>query len=346
MSGISNNNSTPLGKRTLVVAEAGVNHNGDEELALELVRKAAAAGADYVKFQTFVADDLVTQSAEKAEYQKANDGQRDSQLQMLKRLELSPEAHNRLAAECREVGVKFLSTGFDQRSEKLLEKIPMDWTKVPSGELINIPYLRRVATSGKPVLLSTGMATLAEVDNAVTVLESSGLKRNKIIVLHCTTQYPTPYGEVNLQAMRTMGRALGTQWGYSDHTLGIEIPLAAVALGAVVIEKHFTLDRKLPGPDHAASLEPAELNQMVTGIRNVEMALGDGIKRPSPSEVLNRNVVRKSIVAARHISRGEVLDQFNLTVKRPGTGISPLLWDTVLGTVASRDFQPDELIQW
>ncbi|QDT03504.1 N,N'-diacetyllegionaminic acid synthase [Rubripirellula lacrimiformis] len=339
-------NSHDLLPRSIVIAEAGVNHNGDLNLAMQLIDAAAGAGADYVKFQTFIAAELVTQSAPKAQYQSDNDDTSDSQLQMLKKLELSAEDHHRLIQHCVARQIKFLSTGFDLASEKFLDGMSLDWTKIPSGEITNVPYLRRMGSANRPILLSTGMATLAEVDYAIEVLESSGADRSRIITLHCTTQYPTPYEEVNLRAMQTMGCALGTRWGYSDHTLGIEIPIAAVALGAIVIEKHFTLDRKLPGPDHAASLEPDELKQMVASIRHVESALGDGIKRPSVSEVPNRPVARKSIVAATGIRAGETFGEHNLTVKRPGTGISPTQWDQVVGRVAQRDYQPDEQVQW
>lgn len=330
---------------TLIIAEAGVNHDGDLERALELVRIAAAAGADLVKFQTFRADELVCRDAEKAEYQKAATGD-DTQHAMISRLELSESDHERLIAECGKHGIGFFSTGFDPASVDLLVRLGMDRIKVPSGEITNLPYLRHVASKNLPVILSTGMAFLNEVESAVQVLEEGGIARSRITVLHCNTEYPTPMQDVNLHAMPRMGRALGLAYGYSDHTLGIEVAIAAVAMGASVIEKHFTLSRSLPGPDHGASLEPEELTAMVSGIRNVERALaGDGEKRPSPSETKNRPIARKSLVARRAIEAGETFDEANVTAKRPGTGISPMRWDEVIGRPAPRTFRPDELIE-
>lgn len=332
--------------KCLIIAEAGVNHNGDLDLADRLVDAAAAAGADLVKFQTFCADRLVTRVAPKADYQGRNDGRvAESQHAMLRRLELDAAAHTRLMARCVARGIGFFSTAFDLESLDLLVSLGSDRYKVPSGELTNLPYLRAIGSLGREVLLSTGMATLGEVEAAVDVLEKAGTPRERIVVLHCTTEYPTPMREVNLNAMSTMGRALGVRFGYSDHTQGIEIAVAAVALGACVIEKHFTLDRSLPGPDHAASLEPDELAAMVRAVRNVELALGDGVKRPTPTETRNRPVARKSIVAARVIRSGEPFTVANVTVKRPGTGLSPMRLDEILGRPASRDYNLDELIE-
>ncbi|MBS1189845.1 MAG: N-acylneuraminate-9-phosphate synthase [Rhodocyclaceae bacterium] len=331
--------------RTLIIAEAGVNHNGDLALAMGLVDAAAEAGADLVKFQTFSADRLVTRTALKADYQAQQTGAGESQHAMLKRLELSPAMHEALVAHCAERHIGFFSTGFDIESVELLTGLGQRLFKIPSGELTNLPYLRYIGGLGGEVILSTGMATLGEVEAAIEVLEAAGTPRARITVLHCTTEYPTPMHEVNLRAMLSMGDAFGVRVGYSDHTQGIEVAVAAVALGAEVIEKHFTLDRSLPGPDHQASLEPEELKALVAAIRNVEVALGDGIKRPTPSEARNRPIARKSIVAARDIKRGEILDACNLAIKRPGTGLSPMRWDEVVGTPASRDFAADELIR-
>jgi len=330
---------------TLIIAEAGVNHNGDPAIARALIDVAADAGADRVKFQTFVADRLVTAGSVKAPYQLLSTAADESQRAMLRRLELSREAHLDLLAHCKARGIRFLSTAFDLESVDLLAELGADCFKIPSGEITNLPYLRHVGRFGMPVLLSTGMADLNEVAAALDALERSGTPRARITVLHCTTEYPAPIAEVNLRAMTAMRDALGVAVGYSDHTLGIEVAIAAVALGAVVIEKHFTLDRNLPGPDHRASLEPDELRALVTSVRNVERALGDGVKRPTVSELANRAVARKSIVAARFIAAGEVLGDDNLTVKRPGTGISPMLWDDIRGRGAPRDFAPDELIE-
>ncbi len=328
--------------RVFVIAEAGVNHNGSLERALAMVDAAAEAGADAVKFQTFSADALVTRDAPKAGYQVETTGAGESQYDMLKRLELSESDHDALVARCRERAIVFMSAAFDPASLSLLARLGIDRVKVPSGEMTNVPYLRRVAALGLPVLLSTGMATLDEVRAALEVLERAGCPRERVTVLHCTTEYPTPPEDVNLRAMLTMRDELGVRVGYSDHTEGIAVPVAAVALGAEVIEKHFTLDRGLPGPDHRASLEPAELAEMVSAIRVVERSLGDGVKRPSETETANAAVARKSIVAARAIRAGETLDADALAVKRPGTGVSPLRWDEVVGTVATRDYAPDE----
>lgn len=331
--------------RVLVIAEAGVNHNGDIAIAKKLIEAAADAGADLVKFQTFVADKLVTGSASKADYQSRTTDAGESQRAMLRRLELTPEMHRDLIEHCRSRGIGFFSTAFDLGSLDLLASLGSPMFKIPSGELTNLPYLRKVGAYGKPVILSTGMATLEEVKTAIAALEAAGAQRSDITVLHCTTEYPTPPADVNLRAMGTLRAECRVAVGYSDHTVGIEIPVAAVALGATVIEKHFTLDRSLPGPDHQASLEPAELKAMVAAIRNVEEALGDGVKRPSKGEASNARVARKSLVAAAAIRSGETFTESNLTVKRPGTGISPMRWDDVIGTSAKRDFAPDELIE-
>ena len=330
---------------TLIIAEAGVNHNGDLAIALRLIDAAADAGADLVKFQTFSADRLVTTNAKKAEYQKRTTDEGESQHAMIRRLELTREMHEVLIAHCVSRGIGFFSSGFDTESIDLLVELGLDRFKIPSGEITNLPYLRHVGRYGKPVILSTGMATMDEIGAALTVLEQAGTPTDRVTVLHCSTEYPTPMAEVNLRAMLTIRDAFGVEVGYSDHTSGIEVSTAAVALGATVIEKHFTLDRRLPGPDHAASLEPAELKAMVAAIRNIELALGDGIKRPTASELRNQPIVRKSLVAARPICAGEVFSESNVAVKRPGSGYSPMRWDEVVGRPAPRDFAPDELIE-
>lgn len=330
--------------RVLVIAEAGVNHNGDMAMARRLIEVAAEAGADLVKFQTFSADRLVTPDARKAAYQAANTGNEDSQYAMLKQLELTHEMHLELIEHCRSCNIGFFSTGFDQASVDLLVSLGQELFKIPSGEITNLPYLRHVGALGKPVILSTGMADLQEVRAAVAALTSAGVAKADLTVLHCTTQYPTPMEAVNLRAMQTIARDLGVKVGYSDHTQGIEVSVAAVALGASVIEKHFTLDRTLPGPDHKASLEPQELCTLVSAIRNIELALGDGVKQLTPAEAGNLAVARKSIVASRDIKSGEVFTEENLVAKRPGTGISPMRWDDVIGRRAPRDFSANELI--
>ena len=330
---------------TLIIAEAGVNHNGSIETAGQLIETAAEAGADLVKFQTFSADRLVTGSASKADYQLETTSTSESQHEMIRKLELSREMHEELIAHCKKCGVGFFSTGFDPQSVDLLAELGLDRFKIPSGEITNLPYLRHIGQYGKPVILSTGMARLGEIEAALEVLESSGTPRERVTVLHCNTEYPTPMADVNLKAMLAIRDALGVQVGYSDHTLGIEVPIAAVAMGATVIEKHFTLDRNLPGPDHRASLEPDELKAMVQAIRNIELALsGDGLKRPSPSESKNLEIVRKSLVALVPIKAGEPFTEANLGVKRPGSGISPMRWDEFIGRPANRDYQADELI--
>jgi N-acetylneuraminate synthase len=329
---------------TLVIAEAGVNHNGDLQLAMQLVDAAATAGADVVKFQTFQSNQLATGRAEQAVYQQKALGKAQSQLAMLQQLELQPEQHTQLLEHCQQRGIEFLSTAFDPPSIQLLSSLRLKRWKIPSGEITNLPYLRQIGSQGQSVILSTGMANLGEIEAALEALELAGTPRNKITVLHCTTEYPAPPEEVNLRAMQTIAQAIGVAVGYSDHTQGTEVPIAAVAMGATVIEKHLTLDRNLPGPDHQASLEPEEFAAMVRGIRTIEQALGDGIKRPTPSEQANLPVVRKSLVAARPIRAGELFSEANLTAKRPGTGISPMQWYAWIGRPAPRDFAADELI--
>jgi N,N'-diacetyllegionaminate synthase len=329
----------------LIIAEAGVNHNGDMRLAEKLIDVAVEAGADMVKFQTFRAATLVAEHAPKAGYQKATTDATESQFEMIRRLELSREMHEELIAYCKTSGIEFFSTGFDIASVDMLVGLGIGMFKVPSGELTNLPYLRHVGRFGKPVILSTGMGTMDEVGDALSVLMEAGTSREQITVLHCTTEYPAPKNEVNLRAMGAIAERYGVAVGYSDHTEGIEVPIAAAALGASVIEKHFTLDRKLPGPDHKASLEPDQLKAMVAAIRNIELALGDPVKRVTPSEVANIAIARKSIVASLPIRAGEVYTQDNIAVKRPGTGISPMRWDAVIGKRAPRDFARDELIE-
>lgn len=329
---------------TLIIAEAGVNHNGSLETALQLVDAAVEAGADIVKFQTFQADRLVTKGAAKADYQKVTTGADESQFEMIRRLELTDAMHQALVAHCRQRGIEFFSTAFDIESLDYLMELGISRIKIPSGEITNLPYLRRVSRCGKPVILSTGMATYGEIEAAIDTLEWGGVRRADLSVLHCSTEYPVPKDEVNLRAMRSIGDAFGVQVGFSDHTEGIEIPIAAVALGATVIEKHFTLDRNMPGPDHRASVEPGELAMLVRSIRNVELAMGDGIKRPSASEIRNRTIARKSLVAAKVIAQGELFDENNLAVKRPGNGISPMRLDELIGRPAPRSFEADELI--
>jgi N,N'-diacetyllegionaminate synthase len=331
--------------KVLIIAEAGVNHNGSLKTAKQLVEVAAEAGANMVKFQTFSADRLVTTSTRKADYQNLATDETESQYAMIRKLELSREIHEELIAYCKQCGIEFFSTGFDILSIDLLVDLGLEQFKIPSGEITNLPYLRHIGKLGKPVILSTGMANLGEIETALDVLETSGTSRDQVTVLHCNTEYPTPMEDVNLRAMLAIRDTLGVAIGYSDHTLGIEVPIAAVALGATVIEKHFTLDRTLPGPDHRASLEPYELKAMVRAIRNIEQALGDGIKRPSPSEAKNIPIARKSLVAAVAIQTGERFTETNLTAKRPGSGISPMCWDEILGRTANRDFEADELIE-
>ncbi|MBE0471610.1 MAG: N-acetylneuraminate synthase [Methyloprofundus sp.] len=328
-----------------IIAEIGVNHNGSLDLAKKLIDVACRCGADAVKFQTFKANALVTKTARQTDYQTANTQKEESQFEMLKRLELSEADHQALFEYCRLKNIEFMSTPFDLHSVQFLAKLGVKRFKIPSGEITNYPYLSMIGSFNKEIILSTGMANLGEVESAIQVLLETGTDQHKITVLHATTDYPTQLTDVNLRAMQTMAHAFNLPVGYSDHTFGIEVPTAAVALGASIIEKHFTLDRNLPGPDHKASLEPDELKAMVVAIRNIEIALGDGIKRPSPNEAKNKPIVRKSIVAKQHIQAGEVFTLDNLTTKRPGTGISPMRWHEVLGKTAIRAFAADELIE-
>lgn len=331
--------------KILIIAEAGVNHNASFERAVEMIKAAKIAGADYVKFQTAVPELVISSIAPKAEYQKETTGAVESQLDMCRAIHLPLDAYERLAAICRREGIGFMSTPFDLVSIDTLAEIGQDYWKIPSGEITNLPYLRKIASKGGRVIMSTGMSTLDEVEAAVNILTENGISKDDITLLHCTTQYPTAMNDVNLRAMLALKSTGCGGIGYSDHTLGIEIPVAAAALGASVIEKHFTLDKNLPGPDHRASLEPDELAAMVKAIRNVELALGDGIKRVAVGEAANIEVARKSIVAARDIAEGELLTEENITVKRPGNGISPMQWDAVIGTRAVRDFAYDTLIE-
>ena len=326
-----------------IIAEAGVNHNGDYSTALKMIDKAKESGADAIKFQTFVAENLVSRSAAKAEYQKETTDPNESQLSMIKRLQLSWDAFRNLKSYADKVGIKFMSTPFDHDSIDFLAELGMDIFKIPSGEITNLPYLMRIAELKRRVVLSTGMSTLPEIKEAIDILKKYGT--DDITLLHCNTAYPTPYGDVNLNAMKTLRDSFGLPVGYSDHTKGIEVPIAAAALGAVVIEKHFTLDRNMEGPDHKASLEPDELKQMVTSIRNIEDALGSSEKGLTESEAVNRDIARKSIVAKCDIKAGTVFSEGNITVKRPGNGISPMKWFEVLGKKAPRDFEYDELIE-
>lgn len=329
--------------RVFIIAEAGVNHNGDLNIAKRLVDEAAKAGVDAVKFQTFKAENIVCKNAVKAEYQKTTTDAKQSQFEMLKKLELTEVMHDELIEYCKEKGLLFLSTPFDLESVAYLARVGIEIMKVPSGEVTNFPYLRMIAKTEKKVILSTGMSDIEEVKAAIGVLKEYGAK--DISVLHCNTEYPTPFADVNLNAMLTMQKELGVEIGYSDHTLGIEIPVAAVAMGAKIIEKHFTLDKTMEGPDHKASLEPHELREMVSAIRNVEVALGDGVKVPSASEQKNTAIARKSIVAKCRIEKGQIFTEDNLTTKRPGTGISPMRWNDIIGTVAQRSYNEDELIE-
>ena len=332
--------------QTLVIAEAGVNHNGDVGLAMELVDAAVRAGADVVKFQTFKAQNITTKNADKAYYQKEASGCAASQLLMLRHLELMPEQHVQLLRHCNECGIKFLSTAFDHESIDLLASLRLGLWKIPSGEITNHPYIRKIGSFGQPVLLSTGMSNIGEIESAISVLEEAGSSRKQITVLHCTTEYPAPLDEVNLSAIHSLRQTFGLPVGYSDHTDGISIPIAAVAMGATVVEKHLTLDCSMEGPDHRASLEPSQFADMVKGIRAVERALGDGIKRPTPSEQRNILTIRKSIVASQKINAGDQYSVENITVKRPGTGISPIHWDALIGRRAQRSYAADELIEW
>lgn len=331
---------------TLIIAEAGVNHNGSINIARELVDKAVEAGVDIIKFQTFKSEKLVSKSARQAEYQKKNIGTKsdDSQLSMLKKLELSEQDHIELMAYCKQKGIKFFSTAFDMDSIEYLHSLNLGLWKIPSGEVTNYPFLKRIASYNEKTILSTGMCDLQDVRAAVDALYNNGLSKENLTLLHCNTEYPTPFDDLNLKAMNELREEFGVEVGYSDHSKGIEVPIAAVALGASVIEKHFTLDRNMEGPDHKASLEPNELKAMVKAIRHVEQAIGDGHKKVSESERKNIAIARKSIVAACPIKKGERLTEQNLTVKRPGTGLSPMRWEEVIGTFATKDYEEDELI--
>ncbi len=331
--------------KTLIIAEAGVNHNGSIDMAKRLIEVAAEAGVDYVKFQTFKSEKLVSRHATKADYQKANTGGEDSQLKMLQQLELSRHDHFLLIEHCKKCGIKFLSTAFDLESIEFLHSLNLDLWKIPSGEITNLPYLRSIAQKGGRVIMSTGMCDLSDIEAALKVLTSNGTPEENITLLHCNTEYPTPWNDVNLRAMHDIAKRFNIPVGYSDHTKGIEVPIAAVALGATVIEKHFTLDNNLPGPDHKASLEPHQLKAMVDAIRHIECALGSGTKQVSESERKNMAIARKSIVAATEIKKGELFTPQNITVKRPGGGISPMQWDNIVGTYATKDFLTDELIE-
>lgn len=332
-------------KKVYIIAEAGVNHNGSLELAKRLIVEAKNAGVDAVKFQTFKADLLVNKTAQKAEYQKNVTNAKETQYEMIKKLELDELAHIELISYCKEVGIEFLSTAFDIESIKLLHKLGIKTWKIPSGEITNLPFLRTIGKLRQHVILSTGMANLGEVEEAIFVLEEAGTPRNNVIVLHCTTEYPAPFNEVNLSALETLAKSFKVKVGYSDHTQGIEISIAAVAMGAVLIEKHFTLDKTMDGPDHMASLEPKELALMVSSIRNVELSMGNGIKVTTPVEEKNKLIVRKSIVASCSIKLGDVLTGYNITTKRPGNGINPMRWDSIIGTVAKKNYNTDDLIE-
>ena len=327
-----------------IIAEAGVNHNGSIDLAKKLIDVASASGADAVKFQTFKADNLEKKKKKKAVYQKENTDKEESQFNMLKKLELDIEAHKELISYCSNKKIIFLSSPFDHESIELLNDLGLEILKIPSGEITNLLYLRHIGKLNKKIILSTGMSNMDEVKNALDILVNSGTKKNNITILHANTEYPTPMEDVNLRAMLTIGKELGVNFGYSDHTLGIEVDIAAVALGACVIEKHFTLDCNMEGPDHKASLEPYQLKEMVKAIRNTELALGSDIKEPSKSEIPNIEIGRKSIVAKTKIKKGDILNETNLAVKRPGNGVSPMKWDEVVGTKAKRDYNEDELI--
>jgi len=330
--------------RVFIIAEAGVNHNGSTDLAKKLIDVAVNSGADAVKFQTFKAENLATKNAQKAKYQKDGTDIKESQFDMLKKLELNIEVHKELILYCNRKKIVFLSSPFDHESIELLKSLDLEIFKIPSGEITNLPYLRHIGKLNKRIILSTGMSTIIEVKNALDVLINSGTKKDKIIVLHANTEYPTPMEDVNLRAMVIMGKELEVNFGYSDHTLGIEVDIAAVAMGASCIEKHFTLDCNMDGPDHKASLEPNQLKAMVTAIRNIEKALGSGIKKPSKSELPNIQIVRKSIIAKIKIKKGETLTEQNLSAKRPGGGISPMKWDDIIGTKSAKDYNEDELI--
>ena len=332
-------------KKVVIIAEAGVNHNGDVNMAKQLIDAAAEAKADYVKFQTFQSNKVISSFAEQASYQYKNTGINESQLEMVLKLELSRLDHQLLLDHCKKTNIKFFSTSFDLPSTRFLRKLNLGLFKIPSGEITNLPYLSLIGSYNSKIILSTGMADLGEIEQAIRVLEKNGTERNKITLLHCTTEYPAPFEEVNLKAMNTLREAFGTEVGYSDHTEGIEVAIAATALGASVIEKHFTLDKSLPGPDHKASLDPVELKKMVYSIRLIEKSLGDGRKEPSKSEIRNKSVARKSLVAKKLIKKGDKFTRNNIAIKRPGYGISPMKIDDVLGRKAIREFTTDEMIE-
>ena len=327
-----------------IIAEAGVNHNGSIELAYKLIDVASASGADAVKFQTFKAENLVSKNAQKAEYQKKATNQSESQFNMLKKLELDANTHKKLINYCKKKDIVFLSTPFDHESIDLLNELGLQIFKIPSGEITNLTYLRHIGSLRKEVILSTGMSTLKEIEEALIILTSAGTPKENITILHANTMYPTPMEDVNLRAMRTIQNKFDVAVGYSDHTLGIEVDIAAVAMGATIIEKHFTIDKTMDGPDHKSSIDPEELKAMVSSIRNIEKALGSSIKKPSKSEKPNIIMARKSIVARKSIKKGELFTEKNITIKRPGIGISPMKWDTILGKVAERDYQIDDLL--
>ena len=338
-------NKASVKNRVTIIAEAGINHNGNIEIAKKMIDAAADAKADMIKFQTFTAEKVISRFAPKAEYQKITTDPSESQLEMAKKLELKPDDFRVLYDHCKKKGIAFLSTAFDFEAIALLVDLGLNIFKIPSGEITNLPYLKKIGSLKKEIILSTGMADLSEIKEALRILYEQGTHRDNITVLHCSTAYPTPFSDVNLLAMRTIGDSCQVRVGYSDHTIGIEVPVAAVALGASVIEKHFTLDKNMEGPDQRASLDPYELKSMVNAIRNIEAALGDGIKKPSVSESLNIPIARRSLVAGKKIRKGELFSADNITAKRPGTGISPMRIDEVLGTKASRDFTEDELIE-
>ena len=327
-----------------IIAEAGVNHNGSVDLAKQLIDAASISGADAVKFQTFKAENLVSKNAKKADYQKQTTNASESQFDMIKKLELDISMHKELVAYCQEKDIMFLSTPFDHESVKMLNVLGLEIFKIPSGEITNLPYLRHIGSLGKQVILSTGMSNLQEIEDALNILINAGTLKEDITVLHANTMYPTPMKDVNLNAMLTIQKEFGVAVGYSDHTLGIEVDIAAVAMGASCIEKHFTLDKTMDGPDHKASLEPEELKAMVDAIRNIEKALGSSEKKPSPSETVNIDIVRKSIVANQKINKGDILTDKNITIKRPGKGISPMQWDEIIGTIAIKNYKLDDLI--
>ena len=328
----------------IIIAEAGVNHNGDVNIAIELVDEAAKSGADYVKFQTFKAENLVTEYAKKAKYQQQNGESGQTQYQMLKELELNEQSYQLIIKRCKQKNIGFLSSAFDLYSIEYLSKFKLPFIKIPSGEITNLPYLRKVASLNSKIFLSTGLSNMNEIENALSILIKSGAKKTEITVLHCNSEYPTPFEDVNLNAMKTIGEKFNVNVGYSDHTIGTCVPIAAVALGASVIEKHFTLDKNLVGPDHSASLEPKEFRSMVESIRSIEVAMGNGIKKLSTSEKKNLKSIRKSIVASRFIKKGELFSEDNIDIKRPGNGVSPMKWDQVLGKIAPKIFEKDQLI--